>query len=84
MGRRVDVEKLVGTAEITRRLGLRRVQDVHYFQRTDASFPKPVFRLGQSRGGGYVWYWPDVAKWARRNGRLARERKQDPDDAGEA
>ncbi|MDP9389219.1 MAG: hypothetical protein M3Q48_15215 [Actinomycetota bacterium] len=84
MGRRVDVDKLVGAADITRRLGLRRVQDVHYFRRSDPSFPEPVFRLGQSRGGGYVWYWPDVASWARRNGRLAGTRKQDPDDAGDA
>ncbi|MDP9402244.1 MAG: hypothetical protein M3P85_02695 [Actinomycetota bacterium] len=82
MGRRVDVDQLVGAADITRRLGLRRVQDVHYFQRSDPTFPKPVFRLGQSRGGAYVWYWPDVARWARRNGRLERARKQDADDPG--
>lgn len=55
---------LVGAREIASRLGLVRVQAVHYLRRVDPSFPEPVY-WGLGRRGG-VWYWPDVWRWARR------------------
>ena len=70
MGRRVDVEHLVGAGEIVRRLGLKRVQELHYFRRSDPSFPEAVFRVAEAGGGAHVWYWPDIERWARRKGRL--------------
>ncbi len=72
MGRRVDVEKLVTARAIAERLGLKRVQVVHYFFRHDDSFPEPIFSLTESRGGARVWYRPDVERWARRTGRLSK------------
>lgn len=59
---------LVGAYEITERLAFRRVQDVHYLLRTDASFPRPVYPRGEPKGVAKVWYWPDVQRWARRAG----------------
>lgn len=70
MGRRVDVDQLVGAREIAARLGFKRTQVVHYFLRSDDSFPAPVFSITDTQGGARVWYWPDVERWARRTGRL--------------
>lgn len=69
MGRRLDVSQLVGASDIKDRLDFARVQDVHGYRRRDASFPDPVVSIGG--GARYrilVWYWPDVATWARRKG----------------
>jgi predicted DNA-binding transcriptional regulator AlpA len=66
MGRRVDVDQLVGTTEIAARLGVQRPQVVHDWRRRHPEFPKPVAVV--SRVG--LWFWPDVEKWARATGRL--------------
>ncbi len=66
MGRKIDVEDLVGAAEIAELLGLAHSQSVHTWHRRYADFPSPVARLRQA----LVWYWPDVEAWARRTGRL--------------
>ncbi len=66
--RRVDVEHLVGARAIAERLGLVRVQAVHYLRRTDPAFPEPVWASRTQGGTGCVWYWPDVWKWARAAG----------------
>lgn len=69
MGRRVDVEQLVGASDIRERVGLPRTQDVHMLRRRDPTFPEPVAVIGGGPSYGiYVWYWPDVAAWARRKG----------------
>jgi hypothetical protein len=68
MGRKVDVDDLVGSTQIAERLGFTRVQSVHYCYRTDPAFPRPVFDEG--RYGAKVWNWPDVEAWARTSGRL--------------
>ena len=65
----VDVDDLVGTAEIASRLGFSRVQSVHYCYRSDPNFPAPVFDGGNY--GAKVWNWPDVESWAQDTGRLA-------------
>ncbi len=66
--RRVDVEHLVGAREIAERLGLVRVQALHYLRRTDPTFPAPVWTAPTQGGTGSVWYWPDVRKWAKAAG----------------
>jgi hypothetical protein len=66
VGRQVDVTQLVGTAEIAKRLGVKRPELVHDWRRRHADFPDPVARLAI----GFVWAWPDVETWARRTGRL--------------
>jgi hypothetical protein len=66
VGRRIDVDNLVGAEEIAERLGLRRYQRVHELRRRHPDFPEPVVRLKRTM----VWNWPDVERWARRTGRL--------------
>jgi hypothetical protein len=66
MGRRVDVENLVGAAEIAERLGVKRPQVVHDWRRRYPDFPQPVANLRQA----LIWNWPDVERWARKTGRL--------------
>lgn len=71
MGRSVDAEDLVGTAEIAARLGLAFPQTVHDWRRRHEDFPEPVAVLRM----GLVWAWPDVAAWAERTGRPVRRTK---------
>jgi hypothetical protein len=66
VGRTVDVEQLVGAAEIAERLGSDRTTFVHDLKRRHPDFPKPVAKLK----AGLVWAWPDVEAWARATGRL--------------
>lgn len=66
----MDVDHLVGAAEIADRLGVKRPQVVHEWHRRHAGkFPEPVARLRQA----LVWYWPDVERWAQATGRLPEE-----------
>lgn len=69
MGRKLDVDQLVGATEIAERLGVRRPQVVHDWRRRHAAFPQPVLRLQQA----LVWYWPEIEKWARTTGRLQKK-----------
>ncbi len=87
MGRRVDVEQLVGASDIKERLGMVRTQDVHTLRRRDASFPEPVAIIGGGPSRGiHVWHWPDVASWARKKGvspgSASRSRKRTSQSAG--
>jgi hypothetical protein len=66
MGRRIDVDDLVGAEQIAARLGLARASLVHDWIRRGVGLPEPVTVLGSIR----VWAWPDVEKWARATGRL--------------
>lgn len=75
MTRWVDVEALVGSVEIARRLGFAHAQHIHYLRNHDPSFPAPVAEVG--RVG--VWDWGEIEGWARSSGRLADE---EDDDAG--
>jgi predicted DNA-binding transcriptional regulator AlpA len=65
MGRLVDVDQLVGAAEIAQRLGMKRHQVVHDWVRRYPEFPSPVVLLRQAK----IWYWPEVAEWADATGR---------------
>lgn len=67
MGRKVDVNDLVGAAEIAERLGLSHVQTVHTLRRRHRDFPEPVVSLKRA----HVWSWTDVEAWAAATGRLA-------------
>ena len=68
MARKVDVEHLVGTAEIAARLGVKRPQVVHDWRRRHPDFPEPIAVVS----GVHVWAWPDVKRWAIATGRLAK------------
>ena len=66
MGRKIDVDDLVGSAEIAKRLSVRHLQVVYDWRRRHLDFPQPVTELSNV----IVWDWPDVERWARRTGRL--------------
>jgi predicted DNA-binding transcriptional regulator AlpA len=65
VGRKVDVDDLVGAQEIASRLGVKRPQVVHDWRRRHDDFPKPVAQLQSA----LIWSWPDVERWARKTGR---------------
>lgn len=60
------MDDLVGAEDIADRLGLARRQVVHNWHARHVGFPAPLLKLN----GGQVWYWPEVAAWARETGRL--------------
>jgi chromosome partitioning protein len=66
MGRRIDLDQLVGVTEIAARLGVASPHLVHDWRLRYADFPKPVKQLAM----GLLWNWPDVERWARAKGRL--------------
>ncbi len=66
MGRMVDVDDLVGAAEIAARLGLAQVQTVHNWRRRYEAFPAPIAHLRQA----LIWSWEEIEDWARTTGRL--------------
>jgi hypothetical protein len=68
VGRRLDVDLLVGAEEIADRLGLRRYQRVHELRARNPDFPEPVVKLRRAM----LWYWPEVQRWARATGRMPR------------
>jgi predicted DNA-binding transcriptional regulator AlpA len=65
MGRKVDVDDLVGATEIGQRLGIDR-RSVHQLRRRHDDFPEPIAQLESAM----VWAWPDVERWANATGRL--------------
>jgi predicted DNA-binding transcriptional regulator AlpA len=65
MGRKVDVDDLVGATEIGQRLGIDR-RSVHQLRRRHDDFPEPIAQLESA----LVWSWPDIERWSRATGRL--------------
>lgn len=64
------MDNLVGTVEIAKRLGVKRLQVVHDWRRRyPDEFPEPVAKVS----GTLVWSWPDVERWARQTGRLGAD-----------
>ena len=68
MGRRLDVDQLVGVSEIAARLGAASPARVHDWRQRYDDFPEPVLQLAM----GLLWSWPEVEGWARSRGRLKR------------
>jgi predicted DNA-binding transcriptional regulator AlpA len=68
VGRKVDVDDLVGAAEIAARLGVKRPQVVHEWRKRHPEFPEPVVTLSN----GLIWDWRDVERWAQDTSRLTR------------
>ena len=62
----MNVDDLVGAAEIARRCGLGKSTVVHDWRYRYEDFPEPVLKLDAA----LIWEWPAVEKWAREKGRL--------------
>jgi hypothetical protein len=67
MGRRIDVDQLVGTTDIAERLGVASAQVVREWRRRHTDFPAPVAQVGTT----LIWAWPEIEAWARATGRLS-------------
>ena len=51
---------LVGSDDIAKRLGFKRLQNTYYYIVHDPSFPAPLHTIR----GAKVWSWPEVEEWA--------------------
>lgn len=65
MGKRIDIDRLVGATEIAERAGVKRPQVVHDWRRRYIEFPGPLTTIG----GALVWDWNAVERWLRKTGR---------------
>jgi len=68
VGRKVDVDDLVGAAEIADRLDIAHRETIHVWRRRYPDFPAPIAELR----GVLIWSWPDLERWAKATGRLPR------------
>ena len=68
MGRKVDVDDLVGAHEIAQRLGVARPQVIHEWRRRHRDFPEPIATLKTA----LIWDWTEVNRWAEATGRGQR------------
>jgi|TARA_Y100000031_G_C7914100_1_gene245211 predicted DNA-binding transcriptional regulator AlpA len=67
VGRKIDVDHLVGAAEIAERLGVKRPHLIHDWRRRYPEFPEPVLTLK----GTLIWDWKDIERWAKTTQRLS-------------
>lgn len=80
----VDVELLVSARDIAERLEFSRVQLVHYYFRSDDSFPSPVFTVADMARPLRLWYWPEIEEWWTQRRHRQGSRKPLPADEGVA
>lgn len=66
MGKKVDVDDLVGAYEIAQRMGVARPQVIHEWRRRHPDFPEPIATLKTA----LIWDWKEVQRWARETGRI--------------
>jgi hypothetical protein len=66
VGKKVDVDDLVGAHEIAQRLGVARPQVVHEWRRRHADFPVPIAALKTA----LIWDWHEVERWAMNTNRI--------------
>jgi len=66
--RRVDVDQLVGAAEIAERVGVSNSRVIHVWRGRHTDFPEPITRLKTAM----IWCRLDVEKWAVQSGRFAK------------
>lgn len=67
MGKKVDVNDLVGAHEIAQRLRVARPQVVHEWRRRHANFPEPIATLKTA----LIWDWREVQMWATETNRFS-------------
>lgn len=65
MGKKIDVDDLVGAHEIAQRLGVARPQVIHEWRRRHADFPEPIAALKTA----LIWDWREISLWAKSTGR---------------
>ena len=60
----MNVDDLVGAYDIAQFLGLRNPENIHYYNRHDPTFPKPVAAIGGPTVKTLVWLRSEVEDWA--------------------
>jgi predicted DNA-binding transcriptional regulator AlpA len=65
VGKKIDVDDLVGAHEIAHRLGVARPQVIHEWRRRHADFPEPIAALKTA----LIWDWREISLWAKSTGR---------------
>jgi len=68
VGKKVDVENLVGAHEIAKRLGLKNPHTIHVWRTRHKDFPKPVAKLKTAM----IWDWDEISEWMRDSKRQRR------------
>ena len=68
VGRKIDINDLVGAHEIAQRLGVARPQVVHEWRRRHPDFPEPVATLKTA----LIWDWIEIRAWAQETGRFTK------------
>ena len=71
MGKKVDIENLVGAHEIAKRLGLENPHTIHVWRTRHKDFPKPIATLRTA----LIWDWHEVEAWAKKTSRLPKSSK---------
>ena len=71
MGKKVDIEDLVGAHEIAKRLGLKNPHTIHVWRTRHKDFPKPIATLRTA----LIWDWLEVEAWAKKTTRLPKSSK---------
>jgi hypothetical protein len=69
MGRKVDVDNLVGAFEIAHRLGLANPHTVHVWRGRHKDFPVPVATLKTA----LIWDWREIETWAKKTSRISKD-----------
>lgn len=64
MGRMVDIDDLIDSAEVAAILGLSHSTSVRIYRQRYDDFPPPLRRLGSGRC--LIWLRPDIEAWAER------------------
>ena len=62
------MDQLVGAEEIADRLGVSGPTVVHNWSFRYDDFPAPVVQRTRAK----LWYWPEIAAWARSTGRYPK------------
>jgi predicted DNA-binding transcriptional regulator AlpA len=66
VGRKIDINDLVGAHEIAQRLGVARPQVVHEWRKRHADFPEPIAALKTA----LIWDWYEIKTWASKTDRI--------------
>jgi predicted DNA-binding transcriptional regulator AlpA len=72
VGKKVDVDDLVGAHEIAQRIGVARPQVIHEWRRRHSDFPEPIATLKTA----LIWDWVEVQRWAAMTGRLSTKTRK--------
>ena len=70
------MDDLVGAYDIALFLGIKNPENIHYYNRHDDTFPKPVAAVGGSTIKTLIWLRSEVEDWAWSKKRFRPRMKQ--------